>query len=413
MLKFRFTLIVILLISFTSNAQIDTLTLQSAIDMAIDNNPEINKLRASIEEKQQQWRLYTGIADPEFLYSKEGLSNSAENTNYEQRFSVSQSIDFPTTIIFRQQAIKQELEAMKFQLKARKRDLKATVKNRYIDLLFSLYTIDLMNKKIQLTDELYNAAYSREESGVGTGMELLNAEIRQAEARNDLDNAQAMLHQSRYGLFNVVGLEIEDQSYDIRFADTLRTYSERIDQEKALDFLEEQPEYIAAQKKWQAAGKKLKEARSNILPDLSVGYFQQDFGNGFDFHGFEVGLKLPIWAPFKYQGEVKTAQARRRQLQWEKIRVKLMMKESIEKAWHGYENSVSTIDRFNKTISSKAELLQKLTMEGYRIGEINLLTLLDAQQTYLRSQQRYLKALRNHYKQLVNLEKYIGDEIVY
>ncbi len=410
-MRWLLTLVFLLVLPLILVAQQEKLTLEKAITLALENNPEIRKLQANLEEKRMQWRTETGLDDPEFTYFKEGLGES--NDFDEQRIAVTQSFDFPSTAIFRHKAIKKEEKALEFELKARKRDLTAAVKKQYVQLLFSIYSKELVIKKIDLSEELYNAAYSRNESGIGNGMELLNAEIRKAEASNDIDRADAQFHEARYGLFNLIGMKIEDQSYSIQYSDTLRTNQAKINQDKALDYLEEQPEYRAAALSSEASFTRVREAKSNILPDLSLSYYKQDFGNGFDFHGFEIGLKLPLWLPLKHKGEVAMANARSQQNQWEQVRVKLQMKKKIEIAWHGYEESLSTIHRFNKTIRSKANLLLDLTYEAYRIGEIDLITLLDAQQTYLRSQQTFYDALRNHYIQLIELEKYIGEEIVY
>ncbi|MDP3641973.1 MAG: hypothetical protein Q8S54_02155 [Bacteroidota bacterium] len=52
-------------------------------------------------------------------------------------------------------------------------------------------------------------------------------------------------------------------------------------------------------------------------------------------------------------------------------------------------------------------------MSAYRLGEVDLLNLILAQQIYLNSQQRYLSALREFYIQLVELERFLDKELVY
>ena len=89
------------------------------------------------------------------------------------------------------------------------------------------------------------------------------------------------------------------------------------------------------------------------------------------------------------------------------------MKKQIENAWHGYEVSRSTIKRYGETILSKAEKLQALTLSAYRLGEVDLLNLINAQQIYLNSRQRYLSSLRDFYIQLVELEKFLDKDLVY
>jgi cobalt-zinc-cadmium efflux system outer membrane protein len=64
-------------------------------------------------------------------------------------------------------------------------------------------------------------------------------------------------------------------------------------------------------------------------------------------------------------------------------------------------------------MKNKASQLQSMTLKAYQLGEIDLLNLLNAQQTYLANEQRYLSALRDYYLQLVALEIYLDRELVY
>jgi hypothetical protein len=76
----------------------------------------------------------------------------------------------------------------------------------------------------------------------------------------------------------------------------------------------------------------------------------------------------------------------------------------IEQAWHSYEVSRQPIRRYDETIRSKAEKLQALTLQAYRLGEVELLNLINAQTNLPQQQQRYLLALRDFYQQLIALE---------
>ncbi|MBT6007009.1 MAG: TolC family protein [Prolixibacteraceae bacterium] len=89
------------------------------------------------------------------------------------------------------------------------------------------------------------------------------------------------------------------------------------------------------------------------------------------------------------------------------------MKKQIEFAWHNYSVSRSVINRYNETMKEKASHLLSLALKAYQLGEIDLLNLLNAQQTYLASEQRYLAALREYYLQLVALEKFLDKDLVY
>lgn len=389
------------------------LTIQDAVDQAIKNNAPINQMRSQLNQKKEEWRTQTGISSPEFSYMKEGINNKAADPFQEKRMTVSQSIDFPLTTAYRIKGIRQEEKAMEFSIQEEERKVKASVKSRYVDVIYALHLQKLRNQQLKLATELYNAVYTQFETGMGNGMDLTKAELQVAESNNDIDDARRQLHQARYSLFNLMGLPPENQKYTIEFMDSLKSNDVAISQITALSVLTEQPSYQSSLKELEASGYFLKEARSNILPDIRFNLYKQDYGTGYNFNGFELGLSFPIWYPLEQKGKIRMNLARQEEIQWKQKEIRSGVKEQIEHAWHSYEVSRSTIKRYDETIRSKAEKLQALTLSAYKLGEVDLLNLIQAQQIYLNSQQRYLSALREFYIQLIELEKFLNRELVY
>lgn len=394
-------------------AKAQLLTIQDAVDQAIKNNAPINQMRSQLNQKKEEWRTQTGISSPEFSYMKEGINNKAADPFQEKRMTVSQSIDFPLTTAYRIKGIRQEEKAMEFSIQEEERKVKASVKSRYVEVIYALHLQKLRNQQLKLATELYNAVYTQFETGMGNGMDLTKAELQVAESNNDIDDARRQLHQARYSLFNLMGLPPENQKYTIEFMDSLKSNNVEISQITALSVLTEQPSYQSSLKELEASGYFLKEAISNILPDIRFNLYKQDYGTGYNFNGFELGLSFPIWYPLEQKGKIRMNLARQEEIQWKQKEIRSGVKEQIEHAWHSYEVSRSTIKRYDETIRSKAEKLQALTLSAYKLGEVDLLNLIQAQQIYLNSQQRYLSALREFYIQLIELEKFLDRELVY
>jgi outer membrane protein, heavy metal efflux system len=394
-------------------AKAQLLTIKDAVDQAIKNNAQINQMRSQLNQKKEQWRTQAGVSAPEISYMKEGIDNKAADPFQEQRFEVSQSVDFPLTTSYRMKALKEEEKALEFSIQEEERKVKTGVKSRYIEVIYALHLQKLREQQLKLATELYNAVYSQFETGMGNGMDLTKAELQVAESNNDIDNARSQLHQARYSLFFLMGLPPENQKYSIEFMDTLQSKDVEISQITALSVLTEQPSYLSSMKELEASGYFLKEAKSNILPDIRFNLYKQDYGTGYNFNGFEVGLSFPIWYPLEQKGKIRMNLAHQEEIQWKQKEIRSGVKEQIEHAWHSYEVSRSTIKRYDETIRSKAEKLQSLTLSAYRLGEVDLLNLIYAQQLYLNSQQRYLEALRDFYIQLVELERFLNLELVY
>ncbi len=412
---FKKTILIILLLFGASFAfaQDSLLTIQQAVQSAYNRNAEIQQLWAQLKQQQNVWRTEMGISAPEISYFKEGIGSGPGDVFDEKRFTISQEIDFPLTTNYRLKGLKEEVKALEYRILSREKEIKAEVKGQYVKVVYALFLQKSRQHQLELAQDLYNAVYTRFETGEGNGIDLINAELKLDEAKNDLEQSEWVLHQARYGLFFAMGLPVEEQKYSIQFSDTLIAENIEISQIFALAVQEQQPDYMASEHEFSASEYFLKEARSNILPDIRFNYYKQNLGSGYDFNGFEVGLKIPIWYPFEQRGRINMALEKQQEIHWKQDEIKLKMKKQIEYAWHNYSVSRSIINRYNANMKDKASKLQELSLRAYQLGEMDLLKLLNAQQTYLASEQRYLSALRDYYLQLVALEVFLEKDLVY
>jgi len=413
MLKKTILIILLLFGASFAFAQDSLLTIQQAVQSAYNRNAEIQQLWAQLKQQQNVWRTEMGISAPEISYFKEGIGSGPGDVFDEKRFTISQEIDFPLTTNYRLKGIKEEVKALEYRILSREKEIKAEVKSQYVKVVYAIFLKKSRQHQLQLAQNLYNAVYTRFETGEGNGIDLINAELKLDEAKNDLDQSEWVLHQARYGLFFAMGLPVEEQKYSIQFSDTLVAENIEISQIFALAVQEQQPDYMASEHEFTASEYFLKEARSNILPDIRFNYYKQNLGSGYDFNGFEVGLKIPIWYPFEQRGRINMALEKQQEIHWKQDEIKLKMKKQIEYAWHNYSVSRSIINRYNANMKDKASKLQELSLRAYQLGEMDLLKLLNAQQTYLASEQRYLSALRDYYLQLVALEVFLEKDLVY
>lgn len=403
--------LLVTVISAQDNKQ--RLTIQDAIKMAMDNNPDINQLKAKLRQKEVERKTAIGLSDPVLLYSKEGMPKGNNGDYSEKRLTLEQEVSFPLTSYYRMQKVSNEQKSLEFQLQWRIKTLTAEIKSRYINVLYSIYIRRLRQREIALASDLRDIAQLKSKSGVGNDIDMLSSEVRLDEARNSNDDAERLLHEARYSLFNSMGLDPEKQRYDIAFTDTLFSQQENIPQEEALEYLDKQPQYQSFSSDIAAAKSYVAQAKSSYLPNLKLGYYFQDYGGGYNYRGFQVGFSFPLWGVFNQRGMVQQAKAQKVQLEWAQRSVYLEMKKRIELAWHSYHAAKNKIDRFEATMRDKSERLQSLTMEAYKLGQINMVTLIDAQKLYLSSQEHYLNALRDYYFTLVELEQYIDFNLVF
>jgi cobalt-zinc-cadmium efflux system outer membrane protein len=413
--QMRLKSIIFLILSLYATTLVawDELSVGRALQIAREKNPQINQLRQLIEMKRGSWWSSFGIADPKITYFKEGINTGLPESFAEKRWTIEQSLDFPLTSYYRLQKISLEEQSLKSRLHAACLALKAEIKTSYTDLAFSLELLHLRQEQLRIAEELRNAAITRVEVGESSELDLMKADILLAEAQNDVEEARRAFHSARYTLFKTIGLDPEDQSYHISFPDTLEFVDIEIDQEAILSTLENQPEYFSAAQALQSADYQLSEAWSAILPSLDFSYYRQRYGEAYDHFGYQIGFTFPLWFAFNQRGAIQEAKAQQRYYEWQKTDVNLELKKRLEITWHSYEVAKMAIERYHDQIRNKAARLRDLTMEGYRAGEIDQLTLLEAQRTYLISEKNYFEVLRTYYLRLIELEKYIQKDLVF
>jgi len=408
------TAFLVILLSFQpvppDTANLESLSVSKALEIAYQHNPRINQLRQRVEAQRQQPGLSLGIQNPELTYAKEGIG---DNNFSEQRWGISQSLDFPLTGYYRAKSEQAGTSSLEMQLQALKLQVKADVKSAYTQLAYTLESSHLARERVDLFQSLRDAAQARADLGESSDIDAMQADLQLREAQNNMENAFQNIMEARYNLFEIIGLDEEQQTYDIGFPDTLRYIPVDINQEEVLQQLQSHPQLQQISEQQLAASYQTKAARSGYLPDLNIKYYRQDFGNGFDFNGFEVGLSIPLWFGINQSNRVQQSNARYRQVEWQYREEQLSIKKRAEQAWHGYETTQANIRRFMETIQEKSRELVDMTQRGYRMGELDLLTLLEAQRTYLRTQEAYYETLRDYYLRVIELEQYLQTDIIF
>ncbi len=387
-----------------------TLSAGKAVEIAYRQNPQIKQLQYQIKAQKNREVLSLGISDPEISYMKEGIGKG----NFtEQRWAVSQRLQFPLTGFQNLKQQKATTESLQHQLRDLENQVKVNVKTVYTQLAYATQSLALAEERVQLFETLRKAAQARADMGEASEIDAMQADLQLQEALNSMETARKQFMNSRYDLFQSIGLDPEVQTYDIVFPDTLEYVNVRINQDEIMNQLPAHPKLKQIEQEKEAAMFGKKAAKSSYLPDLNFSYYRQDFGNDYDFYGFEVGVSIPLWFAAQQAPKVQQANALQHAAEWKYQDAKLLIKKQAEQTWHSYRSAKTNIDRFRENIRAKSLELVQMTQKGYGLGELNLLTLLEAQRTYLRTQEAYYQTLRDYYLTIVNLERYLQTDLIF
>ena len=416
MKTYSIPLLILSYFSIIFGNQLDSLTVQKAVAFAIEHNPSLNQLRQQIKMAEAvRWET-PGIGTPTISWYKEGIpinSTPIFPSFQEKGWRLSQPIDFPLTSFFRYQTAHTRVKAMRLRYESKIRELRAQVKRDYARVAYYLELSQLSQRMVEIAEAFKNTVKARLDAGEASELELLNAEIRNQEAKNQLLDAHWQYDKARYQLFNTIGLDPDNQSYHIVFLDSLRYTEVQITQEEVLEKLAQLPDIQAARLFHRAAQFGVRAAWSSLLPNVNLVYYRQDYGEGLNFYGWEVNFSLPLDFLFQQKPKIQQARANVRFKFWEYEKQLLNWKKQAEYVWHQYATARQKLQPYHTEIRAKSRKLLQLTLKGYQMGEIDYLSLLEAQRVYLQTEQHYFTTLFDYSLSVIQMETFLGKELIF
>ncbi|HDR05061.1 MAG TPA: TolC family protein, partial [Candidatus Marinimicrobia bacterium] len=289
------------------------ITVQQAVEWAMTHNKTLAQFKEQLSAAEAASSAALALEYPELSYSREGMD---ANQKYDEiRWTLSQSIEFPNKPFLRKQQARLQHAAKQAQYEEFLLELRTAVKVTYVDLLTRRNILRLRHRELNLAQLFQKAVEERIVAGISPEFERIQAEIQLAQAKNSYEEARWTFHSQRYELFTLIGLDADEQGYDIQFPDSLIYTRLKIPQKDALDGVVNQPLMRYYELLEKIADKEISLAKSQLLPDLSVGIFTQDINGESRKKGFEAGLSLPLWYPLVQKGQTSKARAEKRSVE--------------------------------------------------------------------------------------------------
>lgn len=391
----------------------EILSAKVSVKLALEQNTELLKFKEQINQKRAEKYINYGINSPIISYMQEGIPDYNSSIFSEKRFTVTQSIEFPYYSYLKIIRTDKEIQAMEIEYEWRKKKIISETKLAYAKIIYWLEILRLRNEIKNISNNLYEIVKVKFDFGQSNLIDLLNAELLKLEAENDYNEGIKNLMLARYDLFYLIGLDTDKQKYSISFSDSLKYFDFNISQPEILSKLEKTYEYQSLKKYEETYNYKISESWASLLPKIDINLYKQNLLDGYNYSGFEIGINLPLWFGLDKQTQIRQAQSIYDEFQITLRDSRLKIKKEIEHSWHSYEISKKTIENYNFNISDKSQKLLELTLEAYQLGNIDLLNFLNIQKSYINSKIRYLDALYDYYQQVIQLEKFLENEVVF
>ena len=386
------------------------ITLDQALVRAVQNNPGIEALR--LNEQYSQSLIQTSFdlekTNADFEYGK---INGLHNDN---RFSVSQSLDFPTVYSKSKKVQKTNYEISKNQTKLREVELKAEVKDVYYKLLL----LESKSEVLLGADSIYGRYFEKAEQRFKHGEADILEKTTGENQRLQIAAQLRALHVEEQALLKRLRLLINTDEH-VAPASVPIIYTPTLSADTS--GLMNTPSMRLQQNEVLLAEQQIKVERDKLLPSINLGYnnmsiqgwqtgpsgTEQYFDRNKRFSSIEVGVGIPVFS-MAQRARVQASKFQRLQREKELQSYKSSLTTGLMNEWNNYTQLREQEKMYQAQLLPNAEAIIKAATERLNAGEIDYLNwvILINQSIEIRSQ--YLDLVEQLNNSAIEIERLNG-----
>ena len=368
-IKIAPVLVLLLMMSFTANAQTTKLSLEQAVNTAIQNNLQVKGAQLGVNLQQQLKRSTFEMPKTDLSLVYGQFNSLVKNDN---NITISQTIPFPTVFSANAAMADEKIKASQIQLNVTKNGLVFRVKTIYTNLQYLYSKEKLLIEQDSINMGFVKSATLKYKTGEGNLLEKVTAETQLKETQSLLAQNQSDIEiysselQTLLGLTN--GIEISNKHLKenrlLLLADT-----NALNENPNLEYLKQQVNVNAKQQRVELA---------KALPDITLGYFNQSltgiqnnvfYGRDKRFQGFQVGVALPIFYR-SYSAKGKAAVIGKEIAENDLYLQQQSIGGQYQQAIKEYQKNSARYAYFQSSAMTNATLILKNSNIAYQNGEI-------------------------------------------
>jgi len=377
--------------------------LETLIDEALENNPEIQKFELQYKRASEKVNEVNTIPNTEFGVGY--FVSEPETRTGAQRFKVSakQMLPWFGTITSREDYVTALADAKYEDIVIAKRKLMASVSQSYYNLYANQAKQQVLSNNIKLLETYETMALTSVEVGKASAVDVLRLQMRQ----NDLQQLKDVLQQQFLAeQTNFNNLLNRENDVEVTVVDSLMIPSE--DFEINAENLSVHPELLKYGKLYHSIEQSelLNQKESNPLIGFGLDYINvserpdMNFSdNGKDIIMPMVSVSIPIFNK-KYKSQSKQNELEQQEITAQKKERLNTLKTLLSKAIN--ERISARISYATQTKNLKqAKDAEDILIKSYETGTIDFNDVLDIQELQLKFQMNQIESIKTYYVQSV------------
>ncbi|MEI7429858.1 MAG: TolC family protein [Betaproteobacteria bacterium] len=392
-------------------------SLESLLDFARNNNPELAAMRYEADAAGERITPAGALADPKLRTEFRDITRFGEQNATlspsrvgSTRYLLMQDLPWYGKRELKQGVAEMEAEAAQGRARGTWAEIAARIKvahtQRYVvqhNELLAREVLDLMNR-------LEKIAQVRYAGGLAAQQDVIRAQVEQTGMRNDLimlENENNLLRARLNALLS--------RPIAARLADAERLRP--IPAPARLDFatLEDRlhgrnPQLFTEEARIKAAEKTRELTYKNRYPDLTFGVSPIQYQNAVKEWEVMVELNIPLQQSSRRAQERESESMLSAARSRKEAAANQLLGELAENL-SGIEAARRIETLTTTSLLPQAELTFKAALAGYETGKVDFATVLEAQRQIRQARQNQLKAQSDAQMRLAEIEKLLGEEL--
>ncbi|MDH5479604.1 MAG: TolC family protein [Nitrosomonas sp.] len=399
------------------------LTLDNAVELALQNNPDLAQMRARAQALATIPSQVGTLPDPEISFSARNMAvdnfNTAQENMTQLGPGISQQFPFPGKLSLREEIASFEAAAALDNVTEAKWWLLRHVKHIWWQIFYLDHALHIVGDNQHLLRQFIQIARTKYEVGKGLQQDILLAQLelsnlhdQQLKLRNARQNTAAQLN-ALLGKAANQFIKLPD-----KVAETLPTV---ISEDKLYQQAETYRALLASKRKSiDAAQVRLDLAKKDYYPDFNLGAYygfrrdQPSTGmERADLLTLNLSMRIPI---FMHRKQSKAVDQRSSELlehkyaledEWNNVRMQ------ISQNYYNFQRAKDQMVLFKTGIIPQAQQTVASMLAGYQVSKVDFLNLLRSQISLLNHELQYWNAFTEANQALAKLTAAVGKEEIY
>jgi outer membrane protein, heavy metal efflux system len=388
------------------------ISLDQAIQMALQNNHVLKAARTTIQQSQAQEITANLRPNPVFTADAQFIPIFQPNEFNADYINTFAQFDLGVSYLFergkkrqhRLQAAQDATAQTKSTVADNERTLIFNVASQFFSVQLAESTLDLALQDMKSFQNTVDISEARYKGGDISEADYLKIKLQLLQFQSDVAQAQLAKTQALVGLRQFLGYQSVPEDYDVTGDFEYKPVTLKLEDLQQLA-LQSRPDFRAAQQGVTAAKSQYELAKANGKVDVT-GTFNYDHVSDANTGSFFGSFQIPIFN--RNQGEIARTNYAINQAQELELAASDQVLSDVLTAYEGVRDNDQVVSLYVGGYLNIAQQSRDITEYSYKRGAASLLDFLDAERSYRATELAYRQSLASYLTAVEQLREAVG-----